>query len=121
MGFLRSKNRGRYPNVKKPVIDGIRFDSAHEARRYQTLKMMQRAGEISKLQLQVRYPITINGVKVLIKSERYRNGRHLTYVADFVYEKDGKQVIEDAKGHQTRESKIKIALMDAMGFDVKLV
>lgn len=44
-------------NAKKVEIDGITFDSKKEAARYCDLKLMQRAGEIRDLQLQVEYEL----------------------------------------------------------------
>lgn len=34
------------------VVNGIKFDSRREARRYQELQLLLRAGEITQLQLQ---------------------------------------------------------------------
>ncbi|MDD3747626.1 MAG: DUF1064 domain-containing protein, partial [Anaerostipes sp.] len=38
--------------ARKTVIDGITFDSKREAKRYQELKLLEQAGEISYLELQ---------------------------------------------------------------------
>lgn len=93
---------------KKTIVDGITFDSKLEARRYQELKLMERAGEISGLQLQVKY--------VLIPSQKLNNKvveRAVTYVADFVYtlKSSGESVVEDTKGMKTKEYIIKRKLM----------
>ena len=117
-------SRGRYGNVKKPVHDNIRFDSQRELERYLVLKLMQKAGEISELKLQPKYPIVIGGIEIRIKSRRYHvNGRILTYVADFRYRDTttGELVIEDVKmqsGHLTEGYKIKRGLMEAMGYRI---
>ena len=105
---------GRYKNVKRTTLDGIKFDSLAEASRYSQLLIMQRAGAISELELQVKFPITIGGVSVI-----YDSGRHMTYIADFVYIEDGKCIVEDVKGHITDVYKIKKALMKAMGFHIR--
>lgn len=69
------------------VIDGIRFASKAEAKRYQFLALLQRAGNIRDLELQPRYPLHVNGWKL----GEYR--------ADFRYVmKDGTTVVEDVKG-----------------------
>jgi len=109
--------RGRYPCVKKTMVDGHVFDSKREASRYLDLMLMQSAGVIRGLALQPRYKITIGRVPVL-----FPNGRHLTYVADFKYfdTKRDAWVIEDCKGHMTDVFKIKRALMLAMGLDILL-
>lgn len=116
----------RYANIKRHQhADGTMLDSKREYLRYSDLLLLQKAGEIKGLEVHPRYPITIAGVPILLKSSRYPNGRHLTYVADFSYfdiSGDWKQVIEDVKmqsGHRTEIYKIKRALMDAMGHQIK--
>jgi len=89
-------------NNKKVVIDGITFDSGWEGDRYCVLKILQRQGEIENLRLQVPFEIVINEHKVT------------TYIADFVYDKDGQEIIEDAKGFITPEYRIKRELMKAV-------
>lgn len=111
----------KYKN-QKINVDGMTFDSKKEANRYKELSLLQKAGEISGLQTQVRY--------VLIPAQRevsdevytkgankgkYKPGklleRECTYVADFVYYKDGKVIVEDTKGFRTKEYIIKRKLM----------
>jgi len=93
------------------ILDGIRFASKREAARYGELKLLQRAGEIHELRLQPRFPLKVNDKLVC------------TYVADFEYhEKDGTRVVEDAKGHRTREYINKAKLFEALnGFPVREV
>ena len=94
--------------ARKTEIDGIVFDSGREARRYSQLKLMERAGEIRDLKLQVKYN--------LIPRQNKPDGkiieRPVDYIADFVY-KDaaGNTVVEDAKGRKTKEYIIKRKLM----------
>lgn len=116
--------RGRYGNVTKTVIDSITFDSTREGTRYVELKLLERAGEITDLELQPCIPIEIAGVKILMKSKRYSNGRQLVYRADFRYYdcQDERYIIEDVKmqsGHRTEVFKIKRALVEAMGLDIR--
>lgn len=97
----------KYHN-KKVYFNGERIDSKREARRYQELLLMQRAGVISHLQRQVRY--------MILPTQRDKKGRLLFrkrfYVADFVYrDRDGNLVVEDAKGVRTEMYKLKKALM----------
>ena len=54
MTWQNYKHKSKY-GAKKVEIDGIIFDSKKEGRRYQELKMLQKAGEISNLQRQVKY------------------------------------------------------------------
>ena len=79
-------------HAQKTVIDGIKFDSKKEARRYQELKLMERAKAIRDLKMQVAFP--------LIKKSQY--GREIKYVADFTYFEDDKLVVEDTKSTATK-------------------
>jgi hypothetical protein len=73
-----------------------------EAARYGALKIIQAAGLIKDLRLQVPYVITVNGKKIC------------RYVADFVYIENGKEVVEDVKGMKTPVYNLKKKLMEAV-------
>lgn len=93
-------------HAQKMYLDGIEFDSKHEAQRYIELSAMERAGEIQDLMRQVKF--------VLIPKQYYAGKvveRECSYYADFTYIKDGKMVVEDAKGVKTPEYVIKRKLM----------
>lgn len=45
-------------------VDGIKFQSKAEAKHYSVLKLRERAGEITDLKLQPRYPLIVNDVMV---------------------------------------------------------
>lgn len=98
----------KYRNVKT-VVDGITFASIKESRRYQELKLLERAGEIKGLELQPRFAIDITGVHIC------------NYVGDFLYhdvEKD-KAVLEDCKGFKTPSYNLKKKLVKAIyGIDI---
>jgi hypothetical protein len=68
----------KYHN-KKTVVDGITFDSKHEADRYIELSMLLKAGEISDLRLQVPFELIPT---IRINGETLRSTK---YLADFVY------------------------------------
>lgn len=89
-------------NNKRTIVDGLKFDSKKEAERYSHLKLLEKAGVISKLKLQQPYKLIINGFHVC------------TYISDFEYLQDGKKVIEDAKGVRTSVYIIKRKLMKAI-------
>lgn len=96
----------KYKN-KKVEIDGILFDSKREANRYAELKLMERAGLISDLQLQRKFPL-IPGQYIDGKCVE----REVNYKADFYYrDKNGTQIVEDTKGFKTPEYIIKRKLM----------
>ena len=99
----------KYKNHKTKVSNGHIADSRKEARRYEELLLLQKAGRISDLRTQVPYEL----IPAQHESyERYgKNGKRLTdgkklveraivYVADFVYTEDGKTVVEDVKGYR---------------------
>ena len=87
--------------------DGIRHDSKAEAARWDALKLMERAGEISSLQRQVEFPLLVNGIQI----GKYR--------ADFCYVNwIGGQVIEDVKGIRTPLFNWKAKHMAAQGAPV---
>jgi hypothetical protein len=124
--------KGRYGNVNKIEHDGITFDSKREFLRYQDLKILERAGEIRELKVHPKYPIIIADIPIRIYSKRYhKNGRQLTYEADFEYWRYDKPqghghlwklVIEDVKmqsGFRTEVYKIKQGLMRAMGHTIE--
>lgn len=84
--------RNKY-GAKKTIVDGIKFDSMREARRYQVLKARERVGQIAGLRRQARYDLEVNGVKI---------GR---YTSDFEYEEDGRWVVEDVKSPATKKAR----------------
>jgi hypothetical protein len=91
------RRKGQKYRNEITVVNGVKFRSKLEAKRYSELLLLQQAGEISCLRLQPRFPIIINGTKCF------------TYVSDFEYLKRGEDVltIEDAKGFWPQESKNK--------------
>lgn len=106
LGFnpaLKEKNKTNKYHSKKVVVDSVQYDSQLEYDRYCELKLLEKAGIIKNLEYHKKY-ILIN------KNE---NGREIAYEADFVYEKDGKLVVEDTKSEptKTRLYKLKKRLM----------
>lgn len=85
---------GRYLNTKITDADGT-FDSLTEHRRWQDLKLLQRAGKIRNLRRQVAYAIDVLGQPLC------------RYVADHVYEEPvagvWALVVEDVKSPRTRK------------------
>jgi hypothetical protein len=104
-------------HAKKITVNGITYDSKKEARRHAQLLDMERAGEITDLQRQVKFvlipaqrePDTI-GSRGGVKKGRLIE-RECAYVADFVYNQNGKRVVEDTKGVRTKDYIIKRKLM----------
>lgn len=94
------------------VIDGIRFASKLEGRYYTNLKLLQRAGEVTNVELQKPFALTVNG--------------HLigTYRCDFAFwdMKEKRERIIDCKGIETREFRRTKKLVKAIhGVDIEVV
>lgn len=91
-------------HARKTTVDGITFDSRRESDRYLVLKGMEEDGSIEDLRRQVRYELVpafdVDG----------RHYRPVYYVADFVYRKDGREVVEDVKGMRTDVYRLKSKL-----------
>ena len=93
---------------------GIKFDSKWEAERWGELTAMEKAGYIVDLERQISYEIIVNDQKIC------------KYVADFRYNKvddhgNLEEVVEDAKGVETAEFKLKKKLMKAVyGIEIYL-
>ena len=107
--------RNKYGN-RKTTIDGIEFDSKAEGLRWLDLCLLQKNGNICKLERQVRIPL--HGKGGPLKSAA---GRQLHYVADFKYidwDKDGLTIIEDKKGFETPEFKLKRSILSSMGIEL---
>lgn len=92
-----TKKKSKY-NASKTEVNGIKFDSKKEAKRYEELLSMQEKGMISDLQLQVKYTLIpsqygeINGKNKCLE-------RSCDYIADFVYcNENGEKIVEDVKG-----------------------
>lgn len=95
---ISGKPKNKFNAVKK-VVDDVKFDSTREAKRYEELKLLVRAGKIKSLRVQVSYP--------LVKSVKYKNAKRakpeMIYTADFEYwdiEKN-ELVVEDVKSVAT--------------------
>lgn len=104
-------NRGRRTKCgnRKVTIDGIEFDSVKEGRRYSELKLLQRAGQITDLQLQKEFELIPAQYETYARygktGKRLQDGKRCiekscVYKADFAYMKNGQLVVEDVKGHR---------------------
>lgn len=106
-------------NAKKVVIDGIKFDSLKEGRRYKELKLLESRGLITSLELQKKFilipaqsePDSIGKRGGRIKGKLIE--REVAYYADFYYFDAMTQewTVEDTKGMKTPEYIIKRKLM----------
>lgn len=91
-------------NAQPQKREGRTLASSAEARRLAELRLLERAGAISQLELQPRFKIDVNGRKCGV------------YVADFQYfhRESGRLVVEDVKGFPTELYKLKRALVEVL-------
>jgi hypothetical protein len=96
------------------MVDGIKFASKREAKRYGELKLLQQIGEIRDLKLQPKFPIyAMSPDGKLVQVAIYR--------ADFSYEPIGDgypahrqwSVVEDVKGVRTDVYRLKKRMVEA--------
>jgi len=107
--LARKTRRTSKPNAKptnkhgnkKVEINGIKFDSKMEGKRYRELKLLERAGHITEIELQPEY--------LLQEGFRYdgKAYRSIKYTPDFRYKKDGDIVVEEVKGFADTSYKIR--------------
>jgi hypothetical protein len=102
------KKKPRKYRNKKVLVNGIKFDSLKEAKRYIVLKMKLLTGEITYLKLQPEF----------VLQEGFRKDgkwhRAIKYRADFRYRTvAGETVIEDTKGYRTEVFNIKQKLFES--------
>lgn len=97
--------QNKYKN-KKVVYNGIKFDSKKEMNYYNKLKMLEKAGKIKDLRLQVPF-VVLETFK--LNDKTYKKTK---YIADFVYsDEEGKYHVVDTKGVRTDVYKLKKKLM----------
>lgn len=103
MGKFLTKFKNKY-HAQATMVEGIRFASKKEAKRWQELNLLVKAKIISELERQVTYKIIVNG-ELICK-----------YILDFKYLNmdNGEFVHEDSKGFRTKEYNLKKKLMKAI-------
>ena len=97
--LTKAPKPNKYRN-RRTTVDGIKFDSAKEAARYQSLLLLLRANRIGHLERQPEIELHVLRDGVLIKIDAYR--------ADFAYYdyETAKQVYEDVKSPATAKDKL---------------
>lgn len=111
---LASKPRKHKYGAKRTVVDGITFDSQREAAYYAELKLRERAGEITSVEMQKPFVLSA-----------FLTGEVIgTYQADFTYYDiaQNRQRVIDVKGFDTSLSRWKRKHVRAQyGIDVEVV
>ncbi len=113
LGFYRGRH-SKFNAIPDRCREGVMHQSKFETKRCNELHLMQTGGLIRDLEAhpQPRFDLVVNDVKVC------------RYLADFRYfdEQLGREVVEDTKGHRTREYLLKKKLMLAcLGIEVEEV
>lgn len=111
--------KGNKYHAKKIEIDGEKFDSIREYRRFLQLKDLEEKQQIFNLKRQVKYILipTQREPDKIGKRGGVKKGKILekecSYYADFVYFIPGceKEIVEDTKGMRTTDYIIKRKLM----------
>lgn len=103
--------RNKY-HSRKISRDGLTFDSLKEYRRYCELALLEKAGQITGLKLQVPFELLPAQYETFErygkKGQRLKDGsrcieKAVIYRADFVYTENGKTIVEDTKGFKTKD------------------
>lgn len=123
------QKRNKYGNRNFVDQQGIRWDSEKEYYRYVALRAAEADGRIQGLQRQVVFTLLSavteeQTVQLKTKTKTVtKTAQHpVTYRADFVYTKDGQQIVEDVKGSPrmlTKEYLIKKKFMRGL-FGIKI-
>ena len=116
---VNSKRRNKY-HAKRVFEDGIMFDSKWEHKRYRELRLLQRAGEITELEVHPSYPIVWPESEMVPFRDEFKI---CTVILDFKYvDGNGKVIVEDTKGMRTALSNLKLKLVEvAHGIKVDLI
>ena len=103
---IKRKKGERY-NHKTILVDGLKFDSQKEYNRFLFLKKAEEQGLISNLRTQVKFELIpkvteeyVEHLKTKDKIKTRTLQLPITWTADFVYIKDGEEIVEDVKAHK---------------------
>lgn len=107
--------QSKYKN-KKVIYNEIKFDSQKERNYYIKLKLLEDAGKIKDLKLQVKFEL----------QPKFKSGNKtiqaISYIADFTYlDEENKLHIVDTKGVRTDVYKIKKKMMQYKGLEIEEV
>lgn len=127
------KREGKYKN-KKTEYNGLLFDSKKELDRYLVLKKAEDDGVIFGLERQVKFELIpaikesyIEHLKTKDKVKNRTIQLAITYTCDFMYVKEGVNVVEDVKASPEMASLDKAFLLKEklfrwkFGFSIKRV
>jgi hypothetical protein len=123
---LKSETTKNKFGAERATVDGIKFDSKIEARRYGELKLLERAHQIQNLRIHPVFEIVFPRHEPSLNEKNFS----VTYIPickvelDFSYidKRDGRWHHEDVKGKDTPMSKLKRKLVEAAhGIKVEII
>lgn len=98
--LLEKERTNKYGN-QRVEFDGHTFDSKAEFRRYLELKRLEAAGEIGELEVHPTFELQESF------EHEDETVRAIIYEADFAYYEQGRRVVEDVKGYETKVWRVK--------------
>jgi hypothetical protein len=102
---LRHAGVNKYGATKAACAYGHQHASKREAKRCNDLHILERAGQITHLEVEPQFWFVINGEQM-----KHDNGRRVGYKADFSYREGDKAIAEDSKGFVVRDWPLRRAL-----------
>ena len=98
------------PENKYSAVRQGKYASTHEADVAASLAALERSGAITNLREQVGFILVPGDGKL----------RPISYIADFVWDEDGREVVGDAKGFKTPVYRLKKRMMKLLlGIDIR--
>ena len=95
------ESTGNKYHAQKTEVNGVKFDSKKESRDWLQLRMLETTGCISNLQRQVTFEL-----QPKFTNNKGEHIRAINYVADFVYEREGKTYVQDSKGGKATQTDV---------------
>jgi len=105
--WCKCNKKSKYKNMKV-LVNGIKFDSLSEARRYSKLAQLEQMKIITDLEIQPKFVFAYNGQRMA------------TYKADFRFQYKGRTYVEDVKGTKTAVFNLKRRMLAAYYPSVEL-
>ena len=91
------RKRLKYRNIPI-IVNGIKFDSKAEYKRFTELELLQKAGKIFNLEMQKDFELQPS-----FQDNQGEKRSSIKYIADFVYKENGIIIVEDLKSKITAE------------------
>lgn len=108
--------------AKPTEIDGIRFASQKEARRYLELKLLEKAGEVRNVELQPKFELHVNTKRIGFYKGDFKYEERARVMGESGIEFAWQSVVEDVKGFLTPVYRLKKRIVAAeYGIEIREV